>query len=216
MVDEFDPSLFVLDAMTSLQHAGEVGDVTAAITREVDFLKTRGITAVVTSLGHGDDETSATAVSSLMDTWLLLRNIETNGERNRLLFVRKSRGMAHSNQVREFCIRESGIELVDVSVGSAGVLTGSARLAQANALRADARRRAAEVDRLRREHALHRTDVEAQIERLRRELADEAAQLASLDSEQAAQQERVALDESAMAAHRWADPAADSTDGENR
>ena len=69
-------------------------------------------------------------ISSLMDTWLLLRNVEFNGERNRTIYVLKSRGMAHSNQVREFILSDDGIDLVDVYVGADRVLTGTARVAQ--------------------------------------------------------------------------------------
>ena len=89
----------------------------------------RGITAMATTLAH-EEETSTVSVSSLVDTWLLLRNVESNGERNRLLFVLKSRGSAHSNQVREFVLTDHGVELVDVYVGPAGIVTGSARLVQ--------------------------------------------------------------------------------------
>ena len=99
------------------------------VARQIDMLKARGITTLATALGHGE-ETSTVSVSSLVDTWLLLRNVETNGERNRLLFVLKSRGSAHSNQVREFVLTDHGIELIDVYVGAAGMLAGSARLAQ--------------------------------------------------------------------------------------
>ncbi len=97
--------------------------------RQIDLLKARGITAIVTTLAH-EDEASTVNVSSLVDTWLLLRNVEANGERNRLLFVLKSRGSAHSNQVREFVLTDHGVELVDVYVGPAGIVTGSARLVQ--------------------------------------------------------------------------------------
>ena len=98
--------------------------------RQLDLLKSRGITTLWPRRSATADEPSTLNVSSLVDTWLLLRNVETNGERNRLLFVLKSRGTAHSNQVREFVLTGHGIELIDVYVGPAGMLTGSARLAQ--------------------------------------------------------------------------------------
>lgn len=101
------------------------------ITRLIDFLKASLITGIFTNLSRGDSlEETDIAVSSLMDTWLLLRDIEINGERNRALYILKSRGMKHSNQVRELFLTDKGVELQDVYVGAAGVLTGSARLSQ--------------------------------------------------------------------------------------
>ena len=94
----------------------------------------------------------------MVDTWLQLRNTETNGERNRLLFVLKSRGTAHSNQVREGVLTDHGVELVDVYVGAAGVLAGSARLNQQAAERDEELRIAEELARRRRE--LHRSVIE--------------------------------------------------------
>src|SRR5579871_2732985 len=98
----------------------------------VDFLKERGVTALLTDLTHGGDHLEATNehISSLVDTWILLRDMEQSGERNRCLYVLKSRGMAHSNQLREFAITSKGIRLIPPYVGTGQVLTGSARLAQ--------------------------------------------------------------------------------------
>jgi len=109
------------------------------ITRLIDFLKASHITGMYTNLSHGDSlgETDI-GVSSLMDTWLLLRDIEINGERNRALYILKSRGMKHSNQVRELVLTDKGIELKDVYIGAAGVLTGSARLSQEASEKAEA------------------------------------------------------------------------------
>ena len=100
------------------------------LTRLIDFLKTRHITAIFNSLTEAgvDQEQTEMGVSSLMDTWILLRNIETNGERNRVLYVLKARGIAHSNQVREFVLTDHGIDLVNVYLGPEGVVTGSARM----------------------------------------------------------------------------------------
>ena len=113
------------------------------LTRLIDFLKSREITAMFTSLtsGRHDVEDSEVEVSSLMDAWLLVKNIESNGERNRGLYILKARGIAHSNQVREFLLTETGIQLIDAYVGSEGVLMGSARSSQV------AREKAADVDR---------------------------------------------------------------------
>jgi circadian clock protein KaiC len=134
IVDEFAPTTVALDAMTALAHVGNADQVISAVTREVDLLKGRGITSVATIITHVAGELAAAAgsvvITSMMDTWLLLRNVESGGERNRLLFVCKSRGSAHSNQVREFTLTADGAQLIDVYAGPDGVLAGSARLAR--------------------------------------------------------------------------------------
>ena len=115
--------------LASLLDGSPRGEVISMLARKFNLFKARGITTMATILTEGDAET-AVGVSSQADTWLLLRNDESNGERNRLLFVLKSRGSANSNQVREFVLTDHGVELVDVYVGPAGVMTGSARLSQ--------------------------------------------------------------------------------------
>jgi circadian clock protein KaiC len=132
LVHEFKPLAVALDPITNMMSIGESAEVKAMLTRLIDFLKNQGITSLFTSLtGDGHDlEQSEVGISSLMDTWLQVRMLETNGERNRLLYVLKSRGMAHSNQMREFLLTDGGIQLRDVYVGPGAVLTGSARLTQ--------------------------------------------------------------------------------------
>ena len=110
----------------------------------------------------------------LIDTWLLVRSLEGNGEHNRALSVLKSRGMAHSNQLREFLITDRGVELADVYVGPHGVLTGSARSAQEAKERSDAVNRQEDLEQRRTSLARHRESVEAQVAALRREFEDEA------------------------------------------
>ncbi len=131
-VDEFAPVAVVMDPTTGLSQEGESDEILAMLTRIVDLLKSRGITAFFTSLAKSgtDWETSEVNISSLMDTWLHLRNIESQGERVRGLVVVKSRGMAHSNQVREFILSDTGVELRDPYIGSEAVLMGSAREVQ--------------------------------------------------------------------------------------
>ncbi|MGE5295609.1 MAG: circadian clock protein KaiC, partial [Solirubrobacterales bacterium] len=131
-VSEFAPSVAVIDPLSNLTTIGSTAEVKAMLTRMIDFLKNKGVTALFTSLivGGRTAEETEVGVSSLMDTWLLLRNLENAGERNRLLFILKSRGMAHSNQVREFLLTNDGIQLKDVYIGPGEVLTGSARIAQ--------------------------------------------------------------------------------------
>jgi len=93
-------------------------------------MKSLGITTMFGSLTPSGlpSESSAVNISSLIDTWILLRDLENNGERNRGIYILKSRGMNHSNQVREFLLSDHGVEICDVYVGSGGVATGGARL----------------------------------------------------------------------------------------
>jgi circadian clock protein KaiC len=132
LVTKFKPDGVVMDPVTNLSCIGDSDEIKAMLTRLIDFLKNQGVTSVYTSLTGGENaaEQSEVGISSLMDTWLLLRILETEGERNRVLDVLKSRGMAHSNQVREFVLSNDGIQLLDVYVGPGFVLTGAARMTQ--------------------------------------------------------------------------------------
>ncbi|MDE2511105.1 MAG: circadian clock protein KaiC, partial [Elusimicrobia bacterium] len=130
-MEDFKPRNVVVDPITNFMGVGSAGEVQAMLSRLVDFMKTRQITALFTSLTHREAlEVSSVGVSSVMDTWIQLRDIELSGERNRLIYVLKARGMKHSNQVREFLITSRGIRLVDVYLGNDQVLTGSARASQ--------------------------------------------------------------------------------------
>jgi len=122
----------VLDPITNLITVGSVSEVKSMLIRLIDFLQEEQITVMFTALTLNtiiSDQTDE-GVSSLVDAWLLVRDIEYNGERNRGMYIMKSRGMKHSNQVREFIITDKGLDLVDVYLGPEGVLTGSAREAQ--------------------------------------------------------------------------------------
>ena len=143
LVREFQPQVVVVDPVSSLMQAGTSLDTHSMLVRLMDFFKLQGITAVLTNLSSQGEAREATDVqiSSLVDTWLLLRDIELGGERNRAIYVLKSRGMSHSNQLREFRLTGHGVELLDVYVGPEGVLTGSSRLSQ------EAREKAAEATR---------------------------------------------------------------------
>jgi circadian clock protein KaiC len=131
-IQQFKPSVVIVDPITNLITTGNVLEVRAMLGRLMDMLKSKQITALFTSLTQGGDNLEKTeyGISSFVDTWLLLRDIETNGERNRLIHVLKSRGTNHSNQVREFVIGNDGIALVDVYLSPDGMLTGSARVTQ--------------------------------------------------------------------------------------
>ena len=158
MISAFKPSAVIVDPISNLIDSGTQQEARTMLLRLVDFLKSKRVTALFTHLTSGGSALEATdiAISSLIDTWLLLRDIESAGERNRGLYVLKSRGMQHSNQIREFRITPEGVQLEDVYVGPDGVLTGSMRAAQeareaaeALALQQDVEAKQREVDRLR-------------------------------------------------------------------
>jgi circadian clock protein KaiC len=199
-VAEFKPSAVVIDPLSALMSAGVTGDVHAMVLRLVDFLKARGVTALFTNLGGGSAETTATKVqiSSLMDTWLLLYNRESDGEHNRQLYLLKSRGMAHSNQVREFIMTADGIRLREAYIGPDGVLTGSARLAQEAKDNADKLRRDQEIARRTRGLERKRHEINAQIEALEAQLASNEDEVALLNRESAAREDQLSRDRSAM------------------
>ncbi|HLL64949.1 MAG TPA: circadian clock protein KaiC [Micromonosporaceae bacterium] len=174
-VGEFGPSVVVMDPVSDFLRVGTGMDVSAMLTRQVDFLKSKGVTALLTSLNAGGDPAQASQqLASLVDTWLLVKTMEGNGEHNRVLYVLKSRGMAHSNQIREFLLTSQGIELADVYVGPQGVLTGSARQAQEARERFDGTARAGELQQRRVNLERRREAVELQTAALWREFEDEA------------------------------------------
>jgi len=132
IIKKFKPSVVILDPITNLITVGSVSEVKAMLIRLIDFLQEEQITVMFTALTLNNivNEQTDEGVSSLVDAWILVRDIEFNGERNRGMYIMKSRGMKHSNQVREFIITDKGLDLVEVYLGPEGVLTGSAREAQ--------------------------------------------------------------------------------------
>src|SRR5258708_9868758 len=164
----------------------------AMLMRLIDFLKARQITGFFTALTQGrykDVEQSDVAISSLIDTWIFLRDVELNGERNRCIYVLKSRGMAHSNQVREFVMSKDGIRLLPVYVGSGILLTGSARVSQEARERAESMLQQQTKEEQRRVLEGKRKALDVQIAAMRSEFAQEEARVA-LVSEQGQQRER--------------------------
>ena len=175
-VEEFKPSVVIADPITNLIAVGQENEVKSMLTRLIDFLKMEQVTTLFTSLTSGGTylEQSEVGISSLMDTWMILRDFESDGERNRGIVILKSRGMAHSNQVREFLLTDHGIALEDVYLGPSGVLTGSARAAQEAKERIAEAEAATEAERKRREIERKRAVAEAQIAALRAQMdADE-------------------------------------------
>jgi circadian clock protein KaiC len=206
LMDEQKPTIAVLDGITSLTNQPTQADVVSMVARQIHLLKSRGITAMATTLVQ-DDEASGVGMSSLIDTWLLLRNVESNGERNRLLFVLKSRGTAHSNQVREFVLTDHGVELADVYVGPGGVMTGSARVMQQARERSEQLEREEQLMRRKRELKALAAQGQAQLAVLQEELAAQQAELEQMASREARLAADAKATRAALAAQRRADPA---------
>ncbi|HET9233632.1 MAG TPA: circadian clock protein KaiC [Candidatus Eisenbacteria bacterium] len=165
LVRDFKPRLVVVDPLTNFLKAGREIEAEAMLMRLIDYLKMQQITAVFVSLTHGGKplEQTEVAVSSLIDVWIMLRDIELGGERNRTMYLLKSRGMAHSNQIREFLLTDHGVELRDVHVGPEGMLIGSMRLAQESHERSSPISRKKDVERRRRDLEGKRRALEDQI-----------------------------------------------------
>jgi circadian clock protein KaiC len=175
----FKPHVVVVDPITSLMHSGTDSEGKGMVTRLIDFLKAGLVTSLFTSLTQGGHalQQSEAAMSSLMDSWILLQDFEGNGERNRVLYVLKARGMAHSNQIREFLISDRGIDLVDAYIGPGGVLTGSARAAQHSLEKAAVLASQQEAAQLKREVARKHAALDYKISGLRADYETEAAEL---------------------------------------
>ena len=174
-MDEFKPRCVVIDPVTGFDLVGGYSEIKTMLTRLVDMMKARGITAMMTDLTPGGDPAGQTdvGISSLIDTWLVLRNLEQAGERNRGLYIIKSRGMQHSNQVREFVLTAHGVDLLDVRLGPAGVLLGSARLADEAREQDAALQGTLEAGRRRQSLQSKRKAVDARIAALRAEFEEE-------------------------------------------
>jgi circadian clock protein KaiC len=207
LVRSFEPHTVIIDPMSNFTGSGSSADASSMVLRLMDFLKTRGITAMFIDLTSGGRASEATevGVSSLIDTWIVLRDIEAGGERNRGLYVIKSRGMSHSNQIREFVITSGGIDLLDVYVGAEGVLTGSLRASQEARERAAITAREQEMQKRRRDLARRRAVLHAQVQALQQEIAaldDES----SVEADQYESRSReIARDQEAVAHRRGRD-----------
>lgn len=207
-VSDLRPSVVVVDPISNLALDLNASEAKPTLMRLIYFLKRQQITTLFTSLTAGDRETpedSQLGVSSLMDTWLLLRNVEFNGERNRTIYVLKSRGMTHSNQVRELVLSDRGIDLVDVYLGAERVLTGTARVAQEERERAAAALRVENHQRRVRQLANRQKTIEAQIAALQGEAQAGAAEMAATIARETLQQRTTQQSTDIMAQLRGAD-----------
>jgi circadian clock protein KaiC len=207
IVNEFEPKVVVLDPVGSLIQAGNSRDAHTMLIRLIDFLKQRGVTAFLTNLTSGGEalERTDVEISSIVDTWLFTRDIELAGERNRALYVLKSRGMAHSNQQREFLLTPQGVDLLDVYLGPEGVLTGSSRLSQEAREKAAALARQQEAERTERDRIRRREALEARIQALRKEFEIEEEEANRSGSQEASREKVIAQDREAIARSRHAD-----------
>lgn len=214
-VSSFKPSVVVVDPITNLLMVSTLSEVRSMLTRLVDFLKTQQITAIFTSLtaGSGSLEANEADVSSLMDTWVLLRSVEVGGELNRALYILKSRGMEHSNQIREFLLTDDGLRLLDVYLGPEGVLTGAARVSQEGREKAAGTFRRQQLEGRGRELERKRQIFEARMTMLRAEFEAEEEALQQSISESQLLDAELLQDRSQMVFSREADAFADARAG---
>ncbi|MBI5551758.1 MAG: circadian clock protein KaiC [Desulfobacterales bacterium] len=179
LIEQFAPQVFVIDPISNLTAAGTAAEVKSILTRLIDYLKMKQISTFLTDLTHLQSglERTSEEISSLIDTWILLRAIERNGERNRGLYVLKSRGMDHSNQIQEFVLTHQGIDLIDIYTGLGEVLTGSARVAQEAGERAAELACRREAERRLREQERKRKALETKIAALRAAFDEETEEV---------------------------------------
>jgi circadian clock protein KaiC len=206
-IHRFRPQVVIADPLTSFSSIGDRIDVKSTMTRLMDFLKISQITGLFTSLISGLDSTAHTdvGISSLIDTWILLKDIESASERNRSLVILKSRGMQHSNQVREFLLTDHGGELRDLYVGPGGVLAGAARLTLEAQEKAALVVAAQEAELRRVELERKRSTMEAHIAVLKAEFAVQEIAAERLLAQEKIAAHRLASDVAAMALMRKAD-----------
>jgi len=207
MMSEFKPAAVIVDPVSNLNAVANNSNVKTMLTRLLDQLKLDRVTTVLTilTLGSPAPDSTDVDVSSLADTWIRLRDIEFGGERNRGIYILKSRGMAHSNQIREFVLTEKGVNLLDVYVGPSGVLTGSARLSQEAQEKAKdlVHQQDVQIKQLNLERK--RKAIEAQIADLRAEFKTEEAEVKNFIKQDKLRQQKVSQDREAMAQIRKAD-----------
>jgi circadian clock protein KaiC len=206
-IETFNPAIVVIDPISNLIAAASMTEVKSMLSRLIDFLKMKQITAFCTDLTAvgGSLERTEVGISSLTDTWLLLQVMEESGERNRGLYILKSRGMQHSNQVREFCLSDNGILLQDVYIGTGGVLTGSARIGQEAKDKAEMLARRQEIERKQGDIERKKGVVEAQIAALRSGFEAEKDELERSINREQLRQNVLAEEAQAIARTRKAD-----------
>ena len=208
LIDRFEPAIVIIDPISNLTNVGTQADVMFTLTKLIDYLKLKNITAVCTSLLEHEsiEDINAQGISSLMDTWISLRFFENDNERNRGVSVIKSRGMPHSNQIREYLLTEHGVEIKDVYLGpSGGLLMGSSRAGQEAKELAEAVTQSKNEVRRKRKLESKLKSLDAQITALSSEFEVQKEELDKLTSEDALRSKALAKDRSEMARIRKAD-----------
>lgn len=204
IINRFDPRVVVIDPATALLNSSSETETKSMVLRLVDFLKSRQITAFLTTLTDKADavDESGINISSMVDTWLVLQEIESSGERNRGIYILKSRGTAHSNQVREFLLTGHGVELRDVYLGGGGMLMGSARLFQEAKDASESALLRQDIESRELLQKRKRRAVEAQITALQLELESEEQETQRLVAHQEFKRQQLEEDRLAMAKSR--------------
>src|ERR1700754_2774078 len=203
-IEQFKPSAIIVDPISAFR--GPPTEIHATLVRLADICKTRGITAIFTSLSAVDEQMSESerSISSLMDTWISLRDVEADGERNRILYLLKSRGMSHSKQIREYELSDEGIHLTEPYPGPEGVLTGAARMAQESREREAHQERIEQIEQHKRQMARKRAALERQIAEMRAALDAEEDEVSKLVEHQNVRSASITADRAAMARKRGA------------
>ena len=211
-IDQFNPSCVVIDPISNLIATASEAEVKSMMSRMIDYLKMKQITALCTDLtiSNTSSERNGINISSLMDTWLLLQTLEARGERNRGLYILKSRGMPHSNQVREFILSDEGILLRDVYIGVSGVLTGSSRDNQEAKDLAEALDCQQQIEMRQRDIERKKLAIEAQILALNTQFESENDDLIRLINKEKLRNDTLLLDRLAMAKLKQADKPSES------
>jgi circadian clock protein KaiC len=207
LIESTKPQHVVIDPITNLITGSQQKEVYSMLVRLMDYLKGRGITCFFTNLNTDSDKLEQTdiGISSLTDTWILCRDLELNGERNRCVYILKSRGMAHSNQVREFVMSKNGIRLIAPYIGSGIVLTGSSRLAQESKEKAEALLRTREIEKKQEALERKRSALDAQIKSLNLEFAAEELELDTSIKQQLLSEKQLELEREEMNRMRLGD-----------
>jgi circadian clock protein KaiC len=184
LIKEFKPTAVVIDPISNLITVGSPHEVRSMLVRLIDMLKVNNITGLFTSLSMQNESLQPNltedSVSSLVDTWVTVRDMEGVGERNRGIYIIKSRGMGHSNQVREFIITDKGLQLLNIEIGPNGILTGSARITNALNNKVSELKKQNEMERKDREITRKRKVLEANIDALRTEFESVQEELSIL------------------------------------
>jgi circadian clock protein KaiC len=203
----FEPNSIIIDPISNLYLTGTLLQVKSFFMRLIDYLKAQQITALMTNLiaGGAPNEHTEIGISSIMDTWLEVRVLETNGERNRILHLIKSRGMEHSNQVREFRLTSQGIDLLDVYLGQNQVLTGTARLIQESQDKQARWEQEQEIAKRRRDLEQQQQITQAQIAALQIQMETEKAELDRLNQAEKLAQAKLLQEQQQIFQSRWSD-----------